>query len=277
MQRILGLVMLPGFTSWVITEFIVACERAKKDLNIHEDDAESIRAKANELGPRADQYLLQAMNRHDVDQRLQMINFTKIFEQRVSDSRPDIHGAVEGLLKSVLVQTWTAVETLLQDLWESVLNEQPKYLAALSGKGPSEKKIDLHILEKNNFDTSSIMGTLLKSKFNFTVLDETRKAYALAFASDREKIDAVLCDPSVDVLSLLRNLIVHKDGKVDERFKKESSGLAALTKISATPEGETVQFDGFMVAAFVPPVVHAACNLIKAVDEWLTAHPTPVK
>ena len=213
------------------------------------------------------------MNQPEVDQRLEMIRFTQIFERTVAHSRRDIHGAVEGLLKSTLVQTWTAVETLTQDLWESVLNEQPKYLAPLSGKGPSDKKVDLHLLARENFDTASKMGTILRTKFNFTVLDDIRKAYSLAFASDREQIDAALSSESLDMLALVRNLIVHKDGKVDEKFVKESGGFTGLSQLSRSPVGTQIAFDGVVVADVVPPAVKDASNLVKAVDDWLLAHP----
>lgn len=70
--------------------------------------------------------------------------------------------------------TWTAIETMLGDLWEAALNEHPKGLATLNGKpkrlAPSgseppikggtdqDKKFDLNLVAKHNFDLRTCWG-----------------------------------------------------------------------------------------------------------------------
>lgn len=61
------------------------------------------------------------------------------------------------------------------------------------------------------------MGTILASRFDFTSVDDMRKAYASAFAGARE-IEWLAAEQQLTVLEASQNLIVHRGGVVEENF-----------------------------------------------------------
>jgi hypothetical protein len=69
------------------------------------------------------------------------------------------------------------------------------------------------------------MGTILRDKFNFTVLDSIRDAYSRAFHKDSKQIEAAISEKSIDALNKVRNLIVHKAGIIDKRYHDETKNL----------------------------------------------------
>ena len=129
-----------------------------------------------------------------------------------------------GQLASHITATWTIFETLAGDLWEAAMNGHPSGLSDLHGKPSSSsgqtegKSIPLSQLEKYRYDLTDVMGTVLREKFNFTVLDSVRDAYSMAFHKHSKKIEAAIMDKSLDALNKVRNLIVHKAGIVDKRY-----------------------------------------------------------
>jgi hypothetical protein len=114
------------------------------------------------------------------------------------------------------------------------------------------------------------MGTVLKEKFNFTVLNSIRDAYSMAFHNHGEKIQAAISDQSLDALNAARNLIVHKAGVIDRRYYNETKNLTLAPKGQI---GERISLDGQIVATLVNTGLERCNGLILAVDEWLLRHP----
>lgn len=83
--------------------------------------------------------------------------------------------------------------------------------------------------------------------------------------------------------------MVHSNGLIDPAFKRERAGLTKgitsrknpgqryqipeLRRIKGRVIGYRIPFDGEMVRYFIDPVAELGFGLVKAVDEWLTAHP----
>lgn len=284
-ERVLGLLSLPGYTAWVMTEWLAASTRASSEIVGKNATSEQIQARTNDIGSRAEGYLAQAMYAPDVDQRLVMIRMTQMVEQNVVHSRPDIHAAAEGLLKTVLIQTWTAFEVLSEELWEGVLNEHPHRLAGLEGKSgesneqrqnnPLQKHVVLHELHKHGYDLSKVMGTILKGQFNFTVLASIRRAYFAAFTKSRGDIEEAILHQSLDALSAVRNLLVHRAGIIDQKFLADSNGIASLEPLRKFGLRNPAEFTGDVVRDVVKPVLETSTRLVVSVDAWLTKHPSP--
>jgi hypothetical protein len=213
---------------------------------------------------------------------------TEIMQADVAASGP-LHSS----LMSYITTTWTIIETMTGDLWEAALNAHPGTLAHLNGKsnrmksshgGRSEsnkskedektktkdsKLIALDSIALLGFDTRNKMGSLLRSRFEFSRLDNIRQAYASAFDRDFTSIDHALTNQSLDALNSVRNLIIHKDAHVDDEYFKKSKFLKTMPKGSI---GDHIVFDGEVVVELIRPAITSANQLLKAVDEWLVKH-----
>jgi hypothetical protein len=136
----------------------------------------------------------------------------------------------DALFQSYITTMWTVFETLAGDLWEAAINEKPNQLAQLNGlarrlkKGKQPppdssvsssdrregKSVKLASLQYYNWDLTGKMGTVLRTRYDFVRLEGIRIAYAEAFSENADDLDKILLDDALDILSALRNVIVHK-------------------------------------------------------------------
>jgi hypothetical protein len=206
-----------------------------------------------------------------------------------SSERRQLMQEIELLMSMQVVALWTTCETLFADLWEAALNAHPHTLAELTGrkakekadsgnpldeptKQKREKMLPLGWLQKYGYDLHASMGTILKEKFNFSKLDGDggiRDAYSAAFSIDGMKINALLDDPSIRGLNLVRNLVVHRAGVCDEKYRKEASGLPNIPQVKP---GEKLELDGFMMTKLLPPALDCSMDLFVEVDTWIQNH-----
>lgn len=196
------------------------------------------------------------------------------------------------ILVACTTGTWTAIETMLGDLWEAALNAHPKLLAALKGRASriggkvpkseqinegeqidqiEHKVIPIHLLERFQFDPRSHMGTIIRlhRRFEFTKLSSIREAYSCAFSEKAGRIDAALGSKSLDSLSAVRNVVVHKASKADEEYIRKSKLLTDLPKATL---GMPIHLDGEIVSKLVRDAVKSSENLIHAVDHWISEY-----
>lgn len=110
------------------------------------------------------------------------------------------------------------------------------------------------------------MGSLLRSKFNFSSLDGIREAYASAFDTAAAEIDHALIDKSLDALSAVRNVIVHRDAIADSEYTRKTKFLSSLPTATI---GQHLLLDGDIVVRLLKPAITAANQLLIAVDNWL--------
>jgi hypothetical protein len=196
----------------------------------------------------------------------------------------------EALLLSYITSMWTAFETLAGDLWESAINEKPNLLAQLKGKSnrlrkgrradgfssartdrdeDTSKSVRLDLIQFYQWNLSNKMGTVLKRKYEFSRLESIREAYASAFCEKADNIDKILSDDALDVVSALRNVIVHKGAVADKEYLARCKHLP---KLPHAGEGQEVPLDGEIVSSAIGEAIYCSAHLIGAVDEWITAH-----
>jgi hypothetical protein len=173
-------------------------------------------------------------------------------------------------------------ETMSGDLWEAAINVHPASLANLTGsakrlKGgqinksaaqtPKESKsIPLDDISRYGFNVADKMGTILRSKFEFASLDGIREAYGCAFDKRSAQIDTALNDKSLDALSAVRNVIVHRDAHADAEYVQKTKFLTSIPKAEI---GKDILLNGEIVVGLLKPAISAANRLLIAVDEWL--------
>jgi hypothetical protein len=181
--------------------------------------------------------------------------------------------------------TWTAIETMLGDLWEHSLNIHPRTLAALKGSPPNriallagggkpskerreygEKEVPLSQIEWAKFDIKHKMGTIFRRqrRFEFTRLSDIREAYSRAFEKKAGRIDKALSSRSLDCLSVVRNAIVHNGGHADNQYVEQSH-----LDIPKANRGEPIRLDGDNVAKLIKSAIASSKDLMIGVDDWL--------
>jgi len=134
-----------------------------------------------------------------------------------------LKASLEVLYRAGISECWTALECLATDLWVTSLNEEPTTLAqtaisSLDAQEPGEltsRHIPVGLAARHGFDLRRCLGTVLKSKFDFTGVSGIQKAYKI-FVPNDEFIQKVLAQPELGELEATRHVIVHRAGRVDE-------------------------------------------------------------
>jgi len=172
-----------------------------------------------------------------------------------------------------LLLSWTSFECLACDSWEAAVNVRPLVLGQRAFAnlpqdtegivGLERKSVSVGLLAKHGFDIRGKLGTLLKSKFDFTGVSGTRKAYVAAFG-DKLPLDSILGDDNLYGLEVVRHAIVHRAGIADELY---------LAKTHSTiPLGAPIEVDNKMYTAFLSASVDAGCSLLEHIDRYLSAN-----
>ena len=203
------------------------------------------------------------------------------------------------LMRMQLIATWTAFEAFSGDLWEAALNLHPEGLSDLKGRarvlasahndksasresvddverseGENEGvivKIPRRLLQQRAYNLEASMGTALRLQFNFTKLDEIRRAYIEAFWKHAQAVHTAINDSALDALSTVRHLLVHNAGVCDLEYQRRSKGIPQIPQLEIN---EPLPIDGHITKALASAAIDVARRLVAAVDGWLLGHPT---
>jgi hypothetical protein len=276
--RASNLLTIPAYAGLVCSRLFLAKEKAEREIIGDDRRQETINANQSKLIPRVDELFGLSMIEAPDQQLKSLIMMICQCDYMFSRSGPGYEFLLENLLKSILVQMWGAIEVMIGDLWEHALNEHPNHLSALLGEATTKKddpkKLDLNLIEKHNFNVSSVMGTLLKDRFNFTVLADAKRAYTQSFRDNGDAVKAALDADPLRALSSIRHVLVHRGGVLDNKCKNEVSGIAGLDFIHSLQVGDSIFIDGPNFKRVMQSALDSAIDLIKSVDAWLAAHPT---
>ena len=114
------------------------------------------------------------------------------------------------------------------------------------------------------------MGTLLRQGFIFTRLEGIRAAYSAAFDEQSSKIDMALADKSIDALSIVRNVLVHRAAIADKEYEDKCKSVQAIPQLRV---GERFPINGAIIGNITGPAILKSMELIEAVDRWIESHP----
>jgi hypothetical protein len=172
----------------------------------------------------------------------------------------------------------------LTDSWIAALNEGPKRLVENVVKNPAlrpetdvaasqTKQIPITALVDYGYDLRTKMGDLLRTtkKVDFQSLRNTQKAYLAAFRGPAESLfnESAQSYANIMILSAVRNLLLHRGGKVDQEFKSiaqkaTGNSIPSVTQLS---EGDLLTVRGGMVRELHTAVVHHCTDLLLFVDQ----------
>ena len=168
---------------------------------------------------------------------------------------PSSHQAYHALLQSMVIQAWGAFEVMAEQLWNRVIKQRPS-LNKLTAK---EKRLS---------------GPRSRTKL--------ANLYRWTFRTDNGAILRVVDSKRVHSLAIVRNVLVHSGGRIDNVFiadrknaKKDfrpRGKMTPLNCIRGNATGYKILFTGAMVRGLIDPVTPLGFDLVRAVDRWLNTH-----
>jgi hypothetical protein len=187
---------------------------------------------------------------------------------------------IETLMSSQILLTWTAFETMAGDLWEKAINAHPKTLASLASKASGSVKrqgdgklLPMSYLERHDYKIEQKMGTILRDhRFRFQKTDDIERAYRSAFPETECNAGRkdFWTNPAFRAISAMRNVIVHKAGKIDDEFVKKRG---TDPRLSHYRDGDQLLLDGELIQTLFREFFRFAQSLIESVDTWIADHP----
>ena len=130
----------------------------------------------------------------------------------------------------------------------------------LDDDGIRAKSVSVGLLARYGFDLRGSLGTVLKSKFDFTSVTGILKAYRAACGRVSE-IEGTLSHPSLSRLEATRHLIVHRAGIIDEEFKKRTGITEKIGDPLVTSKNE--------IEMLLNTSIEAGSVLLESVDRLL--------
>ncbi|MCE9589649.1 MAG: hypothetical protein K8S99_03900 [Planctomycetes bacterium] len=207
---------------------------------------------------------------------------------------------IEAILQAQIQGAWTALEAMLADLWVKAVNHGPKSLAKgvwkaqekSGGLKPEqgqdadksqEKTIPIQCLSDYGFDLRDRMGDLFvdRKKVDFACLRNIAKAYESAFGSDIANLligDTELC-ADLQMMEVVRNLLAHQAGIVDQMFERHIRKLkksSVYSMLADTPKATPLPVNGHLSGRFNTVAIDIGLAVILAVDARLS-RPDDVK
>ena len=203
--------------------------------------------------------------------------------------------AVSAFLSAMVINAYTAFESLSTDLWVAAVNMRPHSLAVnVINKAPiksgdalgvqaSTATIPLEYLLEHKFNLSRHMGDILKERNRVSLesLNSTQKTYAITFLElasanrgglqESKKLTTIFEQNNKDVgaLEAIRNLIAHRGGIVDQKFldlaRKYSMDVRAQV-------GDALNISGEVVEKYSKAAIDLSIALLQFVDGWLHTH-----
>jgi len=237
-QLVLTLAMVPGYAFMNGEDWGFSVVRAMRELGCNDPDDKSVQSLASKIW---DEYDKGGFDESRIKHFLEATD--NAIKMASLPGRAMSHGALHGLLRSMVTHAWTAFEVLAEDLHSGVRQKHPECF-------PSN---------------------LLSKKYGFRRLESMCGSYETLFWDDA-KVKAVARSTEIKSIALLRHLLVHKNGVVDQMFLDQCSQNPVVTRFAAFELGDEVLINGEMVRNLVEPVTNRGYELVQLVDQWIIAH-----
>jgi len=251
-RLVLGLAAVPGFSFLIMMQWTEAGTKAAIEVFGNEYVTKLPRATPDEARRHFDlcnEHMASIVSERSPLQHSNLEFATKQLEQLVMSSGAYAHGMFEGVLKTIVIQSWAAFEALTRMLWEKISQSGNRSVVL-----PTDKQ-------------------WRKDQLGFGSRGRMRKTFDFAFTVDNAAIQSALHRAAIDPLAVLRNVIVHHVGRIDQDFKDHSDGLAILEPYRLQDLNTPIEVDGVLVQSVVDPAISSGYSLIRAIDNWITSHP----
>lgn len=176
------------------------------------------------------------------------------------------------LVYSSIVWIWTLFEIAITDLWETTLNmafevlgkEALKRLAKSDISNTEDKikgkYIRLDYLAEFDYNIREHVGSILKHHFDFSSLYGIKGAYKFAFPKSTT-IARSMDNVALKWLSEGRNLVVHKAGYIDDKYKNTID-----TKQNV---GEKLIIDARHIEIYLATIIKVFRDILNSANQYL--------
>jgi len=244
-SRVNAMCMVPGYAFMNGESWAEALAKAMQQLQTNDKSKKEVHDLASKIW---DQNDIQPMNGELKRKQFFEANSNAV-KMATLPGRVLSHAALHAHLQSIIIQAWSAFEIVAEDLWKKCFAEGLSSIAM-----PTKQEMD-------------------RQKIGFRSRLKMRNGYFYVFNRDNAELASVLNNQGIDALSLMRNVLVHSAGTIDQRFLDDSDGIAALSPIRANGPGARIEVNGKLVRELVDPVILAGFNLVQALANWLYKHP----
>ena len=185
--------------------------------------------------------------------------------------------SMEGILSAIIIESWTAFESLSSDLWVAAVDYGPRELRLRVANTNQLLKPDDNIGPKQLFeaeyDPSKNYGSSLRElgRVSFQKLDYIKRFYAIAFNHDLEQMFKEVEDGYIKALAAFRNALIHNAGKADKHFTRQ---VASFPELRSIKPNEPLLLDGALVKRLQNTSLSLGTRLLQFVDAIL-APPLP--
>jgi hypothetical protein len=183
--------------------------------------------------------------------------------------------SMEAILSSVVVESWTAFESLAGDLWVAGVDNEPgEATARLIYAGKSLRHPDDNIRPETVYHSGihpkTQYGSFLKAidAVSFQKLWEIKKYYGIAFEKDAVRLFDEIDGGYVEVLSAFRNALTHAGGRADKKFKERLNDR--FPEFDTIREGDRLVLDGQLASRLNLVAAKLGSALITHIDNILS-------
>lgn len=172
---------------------------------------------------------------------------------------------LEAILLAQITGMWTAFEYLAGDLWKAAVNAYPKAAQPRINKPYKFTEALFEHVMDGSYDLHTGLGTFLadSESVSFDSLKSLKESYSIIHSDDIKK--KILPDPSIEALSLVRNVIAHKAGIADDEYARRYRAVGApFRKLN-----RKLPLTGKVIHELIAPVLAKAIELIDATDKWI--------
>ena len=178
-------------------------------------------------------------------------------------NNPFIEIAIQIQALNSLVNVWTIFESVSKEIWIYLLNNyQNMFLNNIldartdsDAEGISGKYISIQYLGKFGFNVNNRLGEILSSKYDFTSCSGIMKAFIDLDKNQKEAFN-YLKNENLYQLELIRNLIVHNAGIIDDTFLHKS-------KISNETLGKKISISTRKYSKYENSAIESMIKLLK--------------
>jgi hypothetical protein len=203
-------------------------------------------------------------------------------------SIPVVGGGFKPFFSSIVSGAWTTFEALATDLWIASVNargslaeramktkrnrtsddagDDDEVNTSKQKANPAVVRVDL--LAKYKFDLKNRIGHIVwrEERLRFNTLGDLQHTYRAAFGPQAKEWFGEPPYKELAHLEAMRQVIVHRGGKVDEYFVERVTQHPILSNL--TP-GDPLPLDGQVAAEMAELAWKCGCTLLDHVDEWL--------
>jgi hypothetical protein len=195
--------------------------------------------------------------------------------ERLLDGDPNMRETMDATYEAVVLQSWTAFETLATDLWVSgVDNEKTsvvvdRLVVASRRLLKPDDNIRPETVRAIGINAKTHYGSFLRAvkMVSFQTLGDIKRFYAIAFGEKFLDLFDTTDNGYIQVLAAFRNAVAHNSGRADGQFIQQ---VAPFREFSGYKDKDPIKMDGALVLRLRNVVVELGRLLIETMDKLVT-------